>query len=293
MAQRRNHRRPRARPRVVQSAPSAPAASARASERILTPLQHHGSRLGAALPGLFAAAACGLAWFDPDYFGFDLLRIAAPLFFLELPLAIVFAFADAWRVPDQDLSRRAKFGFVVVPAVLIGALCTALFDVDGLVAVAWLGGSALWRLLREGEDRRITGRWLCTHENRHWVVRQLPDRRHLPPGTWVVPMTDSEFLPGLTFLAWLGLAFLIFTGADVPFGGATPDYAAAVGWTQTPIGSRVPAHEALAAGVALFLVRVCAFFGDPEHGMPVASIESDAILREIVANVERKKGKSR
>lgn len=292
MAKRRNPRRPRARPRIAPTAALAPVAPARASEPARPPAPHRGNRFGAALPSLLAAAVCGLAWFDPDYFGFDLLRIAAPLFFLELPLAIVFAFADAWRVPDQDLSRRAKLGFVVVPAVLIGALCTTLFGVDGLVAVAWLGGSALWRLLREGEDRRVTGRWLCTLENRHWIVRQLPDRRKLPRGTWVVPLADDQFLPGITVIAWLGLAFLIFSGADVPFGGATPDYAAAAGWTQTPVGANVPAHEALAAGVALFLVRVSAFFSDSELRTPVASIESDKMLQDIVDRVERKKGKS-
>lgn len=115
-----------------------------------------------ALPDVPAALACAIAWQAPRALGFDLLGYAAPLYFIELPLAAMFLCADSWRVPGEFLSRRHKLGLIVLPGAAIGAACMALFGLPGLVAVAWLGGHALWRLLREGEDRRPppTGRWL-------------------------------------------------------------------------------------------------------------------------------------
>src|SRR5688572_28981275 len=80
-------------------------ASARVRERETqtapVPPRTWGAAAMDALPSFLAAVTCGLAWFDPRFPGIDMLRIAAPLFFLELPLAIVFAFADVWRVPGD------------------------------------------------------------------------------------------------------------------------------------------------------------------------------------------------
>lgn len=245
-----------------------------------------------AVPDMLAALACGIAWQAPQALGFDLLAYAAPLFFIELPLAIMFLFADAWRVPGEFLAARSKLGLIVIPAVLIGALCFGLFGVAGLIAVAWLGGLALWRLLREGEDRRPppTGRWLVMaprgKETERWLTRERPDRRDLPEGSWIVPFAHNQFLPGITILAWVGLFLLLMlSGVEVPVAGATTAYAQMAGWADTPIGGEIPAHEALAAGLALFVARCASHFDDLDEPPP-ANIDDDAVLREVIEKVE-------
>ena len=255
-----------------------------------------------ALPDLLAALACGIAWRAPQALGFDLLAYAAPLFFIELPLALMFLFADAWRVPGEFLTTRGKLGLIVIPATLIGALCFRVFGVTGLIAIAWLGGQALWRLLREGEDRRPppTGRWLVLaprgKETERWLTRKRPDKRERPEGSWILPFAHNQFLPGTTILAWAGLFLLLMlSGAEVPEAGATAVLAQAAGWTATPIGREIPAHEALAAGLALFAVRCASHFDDLDEPPP-ANIEDDALLREVIEKVEGrapKRGKAK
>ncbi len=246
-----------------------------------------------AIPSLLAAVACGLAWLDPQMFGFDLLRTAAPLFFIELPLAVVFASADARRVPGEFLGRRAKLAFILLPTSLLGLLCWRLFGATGLIAIAWLGATALWRLLSEDEDSKPppSGRWLIVRHRKNgesWTVRKRPDRKELGDA-WVIPLAHDQYLPAATIVAWFGLVFILFTGAEIPPGGALPAYAEAVGWTGTPIGSVVPAHEALAAGLALFALRTLGFFDDVGEGREPVAIEQDEVLQEIVEKVERKR----
>ena len=247
-----------------------------------------------ATPDALAAIACGLAWKAPDALGADLLVYAAPLFFIELPLAILFIFVDSWRVPGEYLDARRKVFLILIPTILIGVLCAQLFGLEGLIAIVWLGGVAFWRLLREGEDRRLppSGRWLILAPHRNetdrWLTRTRPDPRDLPPGTWILPFAHDQFLPGLTILTWFGLLFiLILSGADVPSAGASVSYAQSVGWTATPIGARVPAHEALAAGLALFALRAVSHFDDVDEP-PTANIEDDALLQEVIDKVEGK-----
>lgn len=120
----------------------------------------------------------------------------------------------------------------------------------------------LWKLWRHGEDRRDTGHWLILDgDGKRRVVRTRPDPKAVP-NAWVFPLTDREHVPGATIVAWFGLGFVLFLGAPVPEGGATSAYAAAVGWTATPIGSEIPAHQALAAGLALFLLQAFGEFDD-------------------------------
>jgi len=73
-----------------------------------------------ALPDALAALACAVAWRAPEALGFDLLIATAPLYFIELPLAIGFAFADKWRVPGEFLDRRRKLRLTVIPTFLLG-----------------------------------------------------------------------------------------------------------------------------------------------------------------------------
>ena len=59
-----------------------------------------------AIPDALAALACGLAWKAPDALGFDLLDYAAPLFFIELPLATSsLPTAGAYRVSSRCASE--------------------------------------------------------------------------------------------------------------------------------------------------------------------------------------------
>lgn len=245
-----------------------------------------------ALPDALAALACAIAWMAPQVFGFDLLTYAAPLFFIELPLAVMFLCADSWRVPGEFLSAREKLFWILVPTALLGTLCVALFGMAGLIAIVWLGGYAMWKLWREGEDRRPppTGRWLILtkrgNETVHRLSRQRPDRRDLPEGAWILPMAHNQFLPGITILAWIGLfLLLLLSGADIPTGGASAAVAQSLGWTATPIGSEIAAHKALAAGLALFALRCVSHFDDLDDPPPT-NLDDDAVLREVIEKIE-------
>jgi hypothetical protein len=248
-----------------------------------------------ALPDALAALACAIAWKSPGAFGPDLLMLAAPLFFIELPLAVMLLFADVWRVPGEYLDARRKRHLILWPTVVIGLLCGAVFGAVGLIAVAWLGGRSLWKLWREGEDSAPPpgGRWLVIsahgRENERWFTRKRPPPGSLRPGTWAVPFRHEQLVPGITLFAWIGFVLLVGSGIEFPPGGATPAYAAAVGWTTTWIGAEVPAHIALAGGTVLFTARAFAHFDEAgEPDAPPPSVEDDEILREVIAKVEKR-----
>ena len=251
-------------------------------------------------PDALAALACALTWRAPDALGFDLLMATAPLYFIELPLAIGFAFADAWRVPGEFLDTRRKLRPIVIPTLLLGGLYWMLFDIAGLIAIGWLGGLSPWRLLREGEDRRPppTGRWLVMkpRENgtEHWLTRTRPTRSVLGPDAWIVPCAHDQFLPGVTIFVWVGLMLLLGSGVEIPPLGATIAYAQSVGRTLTPIGTEVPAHFALSAGAALFAARTISHFDDVgEPPLSDITLENDEVLREVIDKVKGRKPSKR
>lgn len=253
-----------------------------------------------ALPDALAALACAIAWKSPDVFGWDLLMLAAPLFFIELPLAVMLLFADVWRVPGEYLDARRKRHLIFWPTVVIGLLCGAVFGPIGLVAVAWLGGRSLWKLWREGEDAAPPpgGRWLVIssrgRENERWLTRNRPAPGSLRPGTWAMPFRHEQLLPGITLFAWIGFVLLLLSGIAFPEGGATATYASAVGWTSTWIGTTVPAHTALAGGTVLFTARAFAHFDEAgEPDAPPPSFEDDEVLREVIAKVENRGARNR
>lgn len=108
----------------------------------------------------------------------------------------------------------------------------------------------------------------------------------------MLPFAHNQFLPGVTILAWLGLfLLLILSAAEVPVEGATAAQAQAARWSDTPIGRLVPAHLALAAGLALFAVRCASHFDELDSDAAPLDIEQDAVLREVIAKVERPAGK--
>lgn len=248
-----------------------------------------------ALPDVLAALTCAVAWKSPTALGPDLLMLAAPLYFIELPLAVMLLFADVWRVPGEYLDAQRKRNLILWPTLVIGTLCWFLFGAFGLIAVMWLGGRSLWKLWREGEDSRPppTGRWLVIaargKETERWLTRDRPSPKSLPAGTWVLPFRHEQLVPGVTLFAWFGFVLLIFLGIDFGAGGATPAHAAAVGWTLTPIGEQVPAHYALAGGTVLFSARALSHFDEAgEPDAPPPSIDDDEILRSVIEKVEGK-----
>ncbi len=91
--------------------------------------------------------------------------------------------------------------------------------------------------------------------------------------------------------AFVTMLVLLFT--DVGVGGIDAAQLAASAWPNTLIGKIIPAHYALAAGVALFGLRTFAQFedviGKPEP--PPPKIEDDPVLREIIEKVERESSK--
>lgn len=260
------------------------------SDRAPVATRTYGSAALDALPDALAAAACAIAWADPRALGFDLLASAAPLYFIELPLAVIVAFAGVRRLRDPRWSLRAKARYVVLPVLVLAVFGGALLGPWGLLAILWLGGLTLARLLASTPDTspEVQGLWLVFRlrskqgEPRYYMA---PDRPAPEPGMAVVPAGHAQLMAAVTIATWFAIpcAFLLFP--DFGTGGATPAYAAAVGWDATPVGHWVPAHLALAAGLILFALRTLSHFegiGEP----PAARIEDDPVLQEVVEKVE-------
>src|SRR5688572_24347194 len=100
-----------------------------------------------ALPELLAAVACAVALADPDWPGFDLLRTAGLLFFIEFPLALITMFTGVMRLGDRAMDRATKRSFVLVPTLVFGAFALLFLGLDGLIAVAWLSAGNVYRLV--------------------------------------------------------------------------------------------------------------------------------------------------
>jgi hypothetical protein len=239
-----------------------------------------------ALPDALAALACAIAWIAPAAPGFDLLAYAAPLYFVELPLAIVTTLAGVRRIQDGRLSRRDKLRFVLGPTVVLLLLATALLGWAGAIGVAWLGATQVSRLLWQGPDTRsvVPGLWLIFGRPSTWFDTET----FRPPpakGVYVVPVGHEQLMAMVTIAMWfvIPVAFLVLP--DFGIGAADEAYATAVGWRQTVIGRLVPAHVALAAGLILFAVRALCHFEDA-GAPPPADIETDPLLQDVIDEVE-------
>lgn len=202
-----------------------------------------------ALPDLLAALACALAWIAPQAPGFDLLMWTAPAYFVELPLAILLGFAGVRRL-DGRLERREKLRMVVVPALVLAALSGLLLGAPGLLALGWLGALTVWRLVRdEPETSPVAhGAWLVY--DRAERSFSLQERRPAPRrGLVVVPAGHEQVMAAVTIGAWIWIPIAFLVLPPLGTGGATPDYAAGVGWEDTLPGRVFPAHLCVARGL--------------------------------------------
>ena len=239
-----------------------------------------------ALPDVLAALACAIAWIAPHALGFDLLAYAAPLYFVELPLAFVTTLAGVRRIQDGVLSRRDKLRFVLVPTLVLMLLATALLGWAGAIGVAWLGAIQIARLLWQGRDTRaaVPGLWLVFGRPSTWFDTET----FRPPpvkGVYVVPIGHEQLMALVTLATWFVIPFAFLLLPSFGVAGADEAYAASVGWRDTPIGKLVPAHVALAAGLILFAVRALCHFEDVGQ-VPPADIETDPVLQDVIDKVE-------
>jgi hypothetical protein len=241
-----------------------------------------------ALPDLLAAIACATAWIRPDALGFDLLMWTAPLYFVELPLALVLLFAGVRRMNAGELSRREKLRVVLVPALLLAALAGWLLGSEGLIAVLWLGSLQVWRLLRGTPESSAVahGSWLVYDRlaRSYSMEERRPQARK---GLVVVPAGHEQVMAAVTLgcWVWVPISFLLLA-PNFGVGGVTPEYAAAVGWNATLLGkATLPAHWCLAAGLILFTLRGLAHFEGLDDEPP-PRIEDDALLQEVIDRVE-------
>jgi hypothetical protein len=239
-----------------------------------------------ALPDLGAALACAIAWIAPQALGFDLLMWAAPAYFVEFPLALLLTFAGVRRMSEGQLGRREKIRVVLVPALVLAALSGLLLGLEGLVALLWLGTLTIVRLLRgEAETSpTVRGAWLVYDRKERSFT--MPEHKPAPrAGLIVVPAGHEQVMAAVTIgtFIWIPLSFLVLPAFGT--GGATPAYAASVGWTDTAPGSLFPAHYCLAAGLILFTVRGLAHFEGVGEAPP-ARVEDDELLKDVIEKIE-------
>jgi hypothetical protein len=259
-----------------------------------------------ALPDALALGACLLAWLAPTALRIDLVAWAAPLYFVEFPLALILLFGGVTRIEDPAMSRRSKLGFVLAPILVVALMAPMFLGPAGLVAVFALSARLLWRVASGRIDRsaRVRGAWITyaegdgAHEVDSGTVRmRVGGRRGRNAGggrRWRVEASHELVMAALTLTFWvfIAMAFMLVT---IPPGGITAEIAAASLWTRTVIGSIVPPQVALAAGATLFAARVLGHLEgiEPADAPPPVSVEDDPVLREIVDRIEGKDRKRR
>lgn len=261
-----------------------------------------------ALPDALALGACLLAWLAPAALRFDLIAWAAPLYFVEFPLALLLLFGGVTRIEDPALSRRGKLGFVLAPIVLVALVAPMFLGPGGLLAVFALSARLLWQVASGRIDRsaRVRGAWITYAEGdgEHAVdsgtVRmrvRAGGRRGRAAGrgrSWRVEASHELVMATLTLTFWvfIAVAFMLVT---IPPAGITPEIAAASLWSRTVIGAIVPPQVALTAGATLFAARVLGHLEGIEaaDAPPPVSVEDDPVLREIVDSIEGKDRKRR
>ncbi len=252
-----------------------------------------------AWPDALAALACAIGWARPDALGFDLLATSGLLYFIELPLAAIAAIAIVRRIRHPGWSRRDKLKYALIPTLVLAWIGGSLLGLAGLIAILWLGGRTVAQLLRDapGNDDGAAAMWLQARRTGTRVDFTLLPRRpsEPPPGALLIPAGHEHIMAYATAALWLLILIVILFLPPLGMGGATPDYAASVGWPDTPVGRVFPAHIALAAGLMLFGTRTLLHFegtGTPEPAPP--RIEDDEALREVIAKVEgRRSSKSK
>lgn len=259
-----------------------------------------------ALPDTLALGACLLAWLAPTAVRFDLIAWAAPLYFVEFPLALLLLFGGVTRIEDPALSRRSKLGFVLVPVLVVALMAPMLLGPGGLLAVLALSARLLWRVASGRIDRsaRVRGAWITyaegdgAHEVESGTVRmRVGGRRGGNAGSgrrWRVEASHELVMASLTLTFWVFIA-VAFMFVTLPPGGITPEIAASSLWSRTVVGAIVPPHIALAAGATLFTARVLGHLEGIEaaDAPPPVSVEDDPVLREIVDRIEGKDRKRR
>jgi hypothetical protein len=239
-----------------------------------------------ALPDLLAAGACALALRQPDWPGYDTLRTAGLLYFVELPVAICVLLAGIARVEERRMSAAAKASFILMPTLALAFISAIVLGRPGLIAVAWLSAGTFYRLLRgiPPRGKPIPGFWLDYTEGDDESPRAKNVRR------WRVEGGPEEFAAAMTIGAWFFIALLMFL-VSLPEAGVTAQYASSVAWSDLPVGGMVPPAKALWAGAILFGLRALSRIEGPEAavGPPPARIEDDPVLRDIVRKVDSTK----
>jgi hypothetical protein len=246
-----------------------------------------------AVPDVLALVACIVAWRSPHAFGIDLVRWTAPLFFVELPLALLTMFAVIRRVPDRELARRHKFFYVAIVAFVIWVFATLVFGREGFIAITWLGSLTLYRILVEPVDASpgVRGSWVAVQ--RDGITLRMSSggggRPAPTPGVSIIEIGHAELTAALTLAFWF-MVFVGFLYLELPLGGLAPGTKAGTGAL-----AGVDAQYALGCGVALFAVRTALHFERIDFTgpqPPTPTVEDDPVLREIVEKVEGK-GKRR
>jgi hypothetical protein len=265
-----------------------------------------GTALADALPDALACGACLLAWVRPQSIGgVDLVAYAAPLFGIQIPMAIIGLFTGVSRIDDRAMGRSTKVGFVLAPAIAMALIAPIVLGVQALVGVLWLSAISLWRIASGTIDREapVKGAWITFEQGEDADGQPKRSYSASTDGSsgsrlgrarrWRVEAGHTQVMASLTVMGGLVLCFLL-PFVDVDPLGVTPEIAAASAWSSTALGSAVGAHVVLAGGVALFAARVLLHFegiepapGSPE-AQPVPRIEDDPVLRDIVDKVDRR-----
>jgi hypothetical protein len=249
-----------------------------------------------ALPELLAAATCAVALVQPDWPGYDLLRTAGLLFFVQLPLALITLFAGVLRIEDRAMGRSTKSAFLVIPTLIFALVTLLMLGPQGLLAVAWLSAANVYRLVTGAAPRTATvpGFWMTFEQgdgDSGVATSGISIKARGGDGkgrTWKVQGGVEQFDTGVTITLWMVVAALVYF-LPLSSSAATEAYGTRIGWDLTAVGAIVAPAKALWAGTILFALRTLSkldLLAAP--AAPAARIEDDEVLEEIVSSVERK-----
>lgn len=256
-----------------------------------------------------AAGLCLWAWVAPQSVQrMDLLALAAPLFFIQVPLSLLTLGAGVTRLSDRQMSRRIKLAFVLGPSVAMALIAPMFLGTPALIGVVLLSIGSLWRIAsgRVDIEAPIKGAFVTYERSGTSIGIRVGDSgssgglssnaTSLGDDTpvitrWRVQMGHSQVMASLTLGGCFVLLSLLPFVDVAPFAVTTQIHAAS-GWAHSTLGAVIPAHYALAAGVALFCGRLLMQFEgiSPSAGSPGAeqtpTPENDPVLREIMRKVD-------